>query len=156
MSESVKFLAPSTMKVSKILQEYFVPIHEFDNFVHLIRNIILQHQIKILNISIRYVPKNCESILSYAQKDCFAFVCYIAIDNSQEGHKHTRMWTQKLIDAALKVGGTYYLPYHILASPDQIKLSYPSYPDFIAIKQKYDPMNIFQNSLTRAYQEHYI
>lgn len=154
MSDSVKFLAPSTEKVSKILQEYFVPMHEFDRFMDAIRKIVVDHQVKVLNISIRHVPKNCESILSYAQKDSFAFVFYIAIDNSSDGHASTRVWTQKLIDAALHVGGTYYLPYHILALPHQIKLSYPRYPEFIAIKQKYDPSNIFQNSLTRAYQEY--
>ena len=154
MSESVNFLAPSTTKVSKILQEYFVPVDQFDTFVNSVRTIALQHQIKILNLSIRHVPKNNGSILSYAPQDSFAFVFYIATDNNENGHEHISTWTNELIDAALKIGGTYYLPYHILASPDQFKQAYPRYLEFVACKQKYDPLNKFQNSLSCAYQEH--
>lgn len=155
MSESVNNLAPSDQYVSKILQEYFIPVQQFQNFVDALKKIIAQNHIKILNISIRYVPKNNESILTYASEDSFAFVCYIAINNTKQGHEETRLWTQALINAAINVGGTYYLPYHLFALPDQFIKSYPNYPTFLAIKQKYDPTNIFQNSLTQACEKYY-
>jgi len=153
MSESVTSLAASSKSASKILQEYFIPVAKFNTFASLMNKIIVKHKIKVLNISIRHVQKNNESILSYAREDCFAFVFYIAMDNNSQCHEQTQFWTQELISAALTVDGTYYLPYHLFASPEQFLKSYPRYPELLKIKEKYDPMNKFQNNLTQKCEE---
>ncbi len=65
--------------------------------------------------------------------------------------KKERIWTQKLIDAALSVGGTFYLPYHLYATKEQFQSTYPRYKKFLDIKKEFDPENKFQNSLYAAY-----
>ncbi len=151
MSYSVNSLTPGSAKVTKILQEYFIPIKKFNFFLRAMKRIFIKNDVRVINISIRHVPKNTESVMSYAPKESFAFVCYIAIDNTPEGHQWAQKWTQKLINAASRANGTYYLPYHLFAEPKQFMKAYPFYPTFLAIKKKYDPQNKFQNSLTMKY-----
>jgi len=152
MSYSVKSLAASSDNVSKILQEYFIPVDQFNRFVETLKETINDNKIKMLNISIRHVPANNESLLTYAPQDCFAFVCYISIKNNPQGHENAKVWTQKLINAALDLEGTYYLPYHLFATKDQFIQAYPGCIDLLKIKSIYDPTNKFQNSMTQSWK----
>lgn len=152
MSYAIESLAPHWSYASKILQEYFVPVEHFDEFMRDMKNIIQEYGINMLNISIRYVHKNTESLLSYAPQDCFAFVCYIVLVRHPIAIKYAHCWTQKLIDAALKYDGTYYLPYHLFARPDQLMQAYPHYPEFLSIKNHYDPQGKFQNNLLTEFE----
>ena len=60
-------------------------------------------------------------------------------------------WTRELIDAALSVGGSYYLPYQLYATPDQFLRAYPGAPGFFALKKRIDPSNKFRNKLWDKY-----
>jgi len=152
MSRSVDSFPASNDKVAKILQEYFIPVNNFDAFVTNIKDTFSQYGVNVLNISIRHVPANTESMLSYAQQDCFAFVCYFAIDNTLGGREYAQLWTQKLINTALQLDGTYYLPYHLFATKDQFMQAHPTWHELCATKKIYDPSGLFQNSLLEKYQ----
>ena len=153
MSHAVEDLASHWSYASKILQEYFVPIEHFDAFVRDMTHIIQTNNVKMLNISIRYVPQNTENFLTYAHTDCFAFVCYIFLFRTEYDIAKTQEWTQQLIDAALKYNGTYYLPYHRFARPDQMLKGYPRCNEFFNVKSCYDPYNKFQNNLLSDFKE---
>ena len=153
MTYSVDDLAPHWSYASKILQEYFVPVEHFDAFVQDMKDIIRKNHAKIINISIRYAPKNTESFLTYAPTDCFAFVCYIVIFRTESDIEATKQWTQELIDATLKYKGTYYLPYHLFARADQMIKAYPQYNKFLDVKNYYDPLGKFQNSLLESFYD---
>ncbi len=59
--------------------------------------------------------------------------------------------TQALIDAALVVGGRYYLPYRLHATPEQLTRAYAQAPKFFELKRKYDPDEMFQNYFYTKY-----
>jgi FAD/FMN-containing dehydrogenase len=61
--------------------------------------------------------------------------------------------TGMLIDTALSLGGTYYLPYRLAATPEQFEKAYPMARRFFKLKKRYDPEEIFQNELYRKYGE---
>lgn len=153
MNYTVKSLATRTLRTTKILQEYFIPVRHFTHFVNGFKKIIQEHDIKILNLSIRHVPRHNESILTYAPQDCFAFVCYISIKNNPQGHEQTQIWTEKVIDLALSLRGTYYLPYHLFATQDQFKRAYPRYNELLQVKRRYDPLGKFQNKLLESFTQ---
>ncbi len=154
MAEDTKSLEPLiAFPTSHILQEYFIPCDQFDNFVDELRKIINYYNVNVLNCSIRYVKKNSESLLSYAQQDSFSFVLYINILNMQYGKDATQQWTQELIDQAIKCGGSFYLPYLLSARKDQLLSAYPNFQEFLNTKKKYDPNGIFSNELFRKYFE---
>lgn len=55
----------------------------------------------------------------------------------------------KLIDAALSVGGTYYLPYRKVATQEQFEKAYPRAVKYRALKKKYDPTGRFSNTFLK-------
>jgi len=56
-----------------------------------------------------------------------------------------------LIDVALSVGGSYYLPYQIHASDAQFFRAYPRAREYFALKRRLDPTNKFRNELLNKY-----
>ncbi len=152
MSYTVKAHEPLLrFPTTTVLQEYFVPLDKLEEFVVALRDTIARYAINMLNVSIRYVPQDKESILAYARKDSFALVLYFNMFNIEAGKKKAQEWTQKLIEHALRLGGTYYLPYQLYATQDQFKRAYPRFKEYLEIKKKYDPRNVFSNELLSTY-----
>ncbi|WP_211165404.1 hypothetical protein [Flavobacterium silvaticum] len=59
--------------------------------------------------------------------------------------------TNQLVDAAIKNGGTFYLPYRLHIDRNKMRKSYPQADAFFELKRKYDPEEIFSNK----FYEHY-
>jgi FAD/FMN-containing dehydrogenase len=152
MSYSVNQLAidwhfPTTMT----LQEYFVPVEHAQNFAKKLSSILRKNWVNVLNISIRYVPADTTSTMSYAKQNSFAFVLYLNIFNIRWSINRSCIWTQKIIDTALECNGSYYLPYLMCATQEQFNRAYPQFDELLKIKQIYDPDNKFRNRLLQKY-----
>ena len=59
--------------------------------------------------------------------------------------------TRALIDAALELSGTYYLPYRLHATAEQFTFGYPRIGEFVARKRAVDPGLLFRNALWDRY-----
>ena len=59
--------------------------------------------------------------------------------------------TRELIDAALRLGGRYYLPYRLHATREQLEAAYPQASRFFELKRRYDPRETFQSSFYLKY-----
>jgi len=134
-----------------ILQEYFVPYDRMKNFVDGLRDVVQRNQANLINVTIRTVHKDAISALPYAKQDMFAFVLYFNVKFNVETNEILRKTTSDLIDVVQNVGGTYYLPYQLFYSREQLKKSYPEIDDFFATKRKYDPINLFSNKFYEKY-----
>ena len=152
MSSTVKSLEPLVrFPTTTVLQEYFIPINSLMPFIEKLRLLVQEYDINILNISIRYIPQNTESILSYARNECFSLVFYINFLNTKSGLEYAQKWTRELIDCALSLAGTYYLPYQLFGTVEQVRKAYPRLDEFIEIKKKYDPNHRFCNVFLKKY-----
>ncbi len=152
MSRTVNTLEPLVrFPTTTVLQEYFIPVQNIIQFINQLRTLTNTYGINILNTSIRYVPANTESLLTYAPQESFAFVLYINLVNTDEKLAHAQEWTGRLIDAAVNCGGTYYLPYQLFGTMNQIEKAYPRLHELRTIKKKYDSKNKFSNSLVSKY-----
>ncbi len=60
-------------------------------------------------------------------------------------------WTRELIDSALALHGTYYLPYQVIATPEQFSRAYPRAQALFELKARVDPTNKFRNRLWDSY-----
>ena len=133
------------------LQEYFIPLENLPKFIQVLREVILKNSINILNITIRSVPKESNLLLSYSTQRNFAVVIYFDQNLSEKDVMKVKLWTPQLIDAAVLLGGKYYLPYQPYASKKQFKAAYPSYNTFLKIKQQFDPSGVFNNKFYMKY-----
>ncbi len=72
-------------------------------------------------------------------------------NNVKFNNETIRKTASDLIDVAQSVGGTYYLPYQLFYSREQLQRSYPEINDFFAAKKKYDSIGLFTNRFYEKY-----
>lgn len=154
-SYDVRQLEPTTPRLlfTYVLQEYFIPVDQFDAFVPRLARIFQKHAVNVINVSIRHALPDPGTVLAWAPKEVFSFVVYYKQGTTQAAQKKVGNWTRELIDEALALGGSYYLPYQIHAKPEQFKKAYPAYSTFFEIKRRFDPTNKFRNKLWDSYME---
>jgi FAD/FMN-containing dehydrogenase len=151
-SYDVAELEPASREVSTyLLQEYFVPLESFEVFAAQMRTVLRRRRVNVVNVSIRHATADPGSLLAWARTEVFAFVIYYHQGTAVEAQAAAGVWTRELIDAALSVGGSYYLPYQLHATDEQFRRAYPRAGEFVALKQRLDPENKFRNKLVDKY-----
>jgi FAD/FMN-containing dehydrogenase len=145
-------LEPRTRLVSTyLLQEYFIPVARFAPFARDMARVIAARRPNILNVSIRHSPADGTSLLRWAQQEVFSFVLYYKQRTNEKASAETAVWTRELIEAALRQGGRYYLPYRLDATREQFAQAYPEASAFAGLKKRIDPANRFRNLLWERY-----
>jgi len=151
-SLDVAALEPSSRKLTTyVLQEYFVPVRRFDDFVPRMAEIFRRHRVNVINVSVRHTLRDPGTLLAWAKQECFSFVVYYKQRTSESARAEVGVWTRELIDAALALDGSYYLPYQIHATFEQFQRAYPRAPEFFALKRRLDPDQRFRNQLWDRY-----
>jgi FAD/FMN-containing dehydrogenase len=149
-----EWFANRNPKFTEVLHEYFVPPNKLGEFLDRIRLILRQSsEIDLLNVTLRPVQRDNDTILAYAKQDEIGLVMLFHYWATSEADTQMRAITQQLIDAALACDGSYYLPYRPHATIDQFRQAYPRFREFYDMKQKYDPTELFENSFYRDYIE---
>jgi FAD/FMN-containing dehydrogenase len=139
-------------KFTEILHEYFVPPQQLAEFLERVRPILGKtDSIDLLNVTLRPVKQDNDTVLAYARRDEIGLVMLFRYAVTAESDAAMRTMTQRLIDEALACGGSYYLPYRPHATGQQFRRAYPRSGEFYALKEKYDPANLFENSFYRDY-----
>ena len=134
-----------------VLQEYFIPVENFDSFVPKMRDIFNKHEVDVVNISIRHALPDPDSYLSWARNEVFAFVVYHSQGTTAEDRQRVGIWTREMTDAIISENGAYYLPYQPHATVDQFRAAYPNADRYFAVKRRVDPDNRFRNKLWQKY-----
>lgn len=152
-SYDVRELEPDDRtETTYVLREYFIPVERLNDFMPAMRDIFRRNDANIINVSIRHAHKDPGTLLAWAKSETFAFVVYYQQGTDAAAKEDVKKWSLEMIDAVIDVGGTYYLPYQIFASPDQFQAAYPRSPEFFALKKKVDPDYRFRNQL---WKQHY-
>ncbi|MBL9133556.1 MAG: FAD-binding oxidoreductase, partial [Verrucomicrobiaceae bacterium] len=137
---------------SEILHEYFVPVGQLDEFLKLIRPHFKNHDVDLLNITVRDVQADTVTALPYAREHVFGLVMLFHLPLGAESDKKMEDFTRAMIGSALDAGGTYYLPYRLHAKKDQFKKAYPAAAAFFAKKEQLDPKGVFTNQFYEGYR----
>ena len=142
---------PSRKHRTYVLQEYFVPVERFNEFVPRMTEIFNRHRANVLNVSVRHAFNDPGSLLAWARGETFAFVVYYKQRTRLNARERVAVWTRELIDAAIACGGSYYLPYQAHATIEQFHRAYPRAKELFALKHKLDPDFRFRNVLWDKY-----
>lgn len=135
-----------------ILQEYFLPHDRFVEFIDGLRDIVKENDANLLNATIRIVNKDEISALPYAKGDRFAVVLYFNQKLNEQDSAILEQTTLDLIDLAESLGGTFYLPYQLYYSKEQLQLAYPEIDTFFTNKLEMDPEEILSNKWYEKYK----
>ncbi|MEZ4709498.1 MAG: FAD-binding oxidoreductase [Caldilineaceae bacterium] len=150
MHDSVKYLQNNLKNETDILHEYFIPRDQFVPFIDGLRQIVVEEGVNLLNASVRVVHQE-DNFLNYAPADMFSVVLYINQPTTPAGHDHMRAITSRLIDLAISVNGTFFLPYQLYFTPEQLRAVYPQIDEFFASKLRYDPQERITNTFYAKY-----
>ncbi|WP_456278405.1 FAD-binding oxidoreductase [Bacillus sp. AK128] len=152
MRSESKFLEYENESDTDVLQEYFVPIDQFADYMDELRKTLTHEDFNLVNITIRYVQEDETAVLSYAKDDMFALVLLINQGLSMEDQEATKHVVRKMIDVTLKHDGSYYLPYMPYPTKEQMKTAYPHTDEFFIKKKLYDPDERFYNYFYEEYK----
>lgn len=145
-------LEPRTRMFSTyLLQEYFIPVASFATFARRMAAILRRYEVNALNVSIRHSPPDTVSLLKWAPQEVFSFVLYHKQRAWPGADEAAGIWTRQLIETTLALGGRYYLPYRLHATPAQFHRAYPEAAAFAALKRRFDPERRFRNRLWDRY-----
>lgn len=151
MNEPVANLENRDATRTDILHEYFVAPERFGDFLAACRAVIPRARLEFLNVTLRYVRRDEESMLSYAKTDRIAAVMSFSQRLTPEDEAEMYRVTEELIDAMHAIGGSYYLPYRLHARREQLHAVYPNAEAFAALKRRHDPHLLFRNALWDGY-----
>ncbi|MBN9243598.1 MAG: FAD-binding oxidoreductase [Mesorhizobium sp.] len=149
MHDSVPYLFNDLAGDTDILHEYYVPRAAYGAYIAEVREILRAQPLQVLNASIRVVHKE-DVALTYAPEPAFSLVLYINQPATGDGTRLMRTLTRALIDATLKHGGRFFLPYQLHYTGAQLLTSYPELPAFLAKKKAIDPGELFTSTFYRA------
>lgn len=153
LNEGVEVFQNTDTAFTDILHEYFIPESKVQAFIDSARLILPSFETDLLNITVRNVRTDHDTYLRYAREDVFAFVLLFNQRKNTKGEADMQALTRKLIDVAVSLGGTYYLPYRLHATRDQFNAAYPQAKEFFLLKKKYDPDEVFQNKFYLTYHQ---
>jgi hypothetical protein len=128
LNEPLDVFANRSAESTDILHEYFVPPESFDALVVQLRLIITKHKGDLLNVTVRDVLRDDDTVLRYADRDMFALVLLFNQPRTAEGDASMEAMTRDLIDAVVRLGGRFYLPYRLHATSKQLRNAYPRSP----------------------------
>jgi decaprenylphospho-beta-D-ribofuranose 2-oxidase len=139
------------------LKEYFIPIRNVEQFKRGLSRVIKKYNLNNLNITYRVVPKTPDSyapLINYAKEDMVAFVVNFNIGLSKKEREVLDLWSEELVEEALRADGVHYLAYEANATLDQLIRAYPG------ITKIFDEMlneerPLFLNEYMKDYFEEY-
>src|SRR6185369_16463807 len=93
----------------------------------------------LLNVTLRSVRTDTDTLLRYADRDLTSVVMFFSQAQSDGAETRMREMTVALVDASLAEGGRYYLPYRLHPTRAQFQRAYPQAERGFALKKQYDP-----------------
>ncbi len=137
---------------TEIITEINVPRERLEDFLFEVRDDFRKNQVELIYGTVRLIERDDESFLPWAKQDYACTIFNLHTVHTPEGIQRSAEAFRRLIDMAIRRKGTYYLTYHRFARRDQVLACYPNFPEFLRLKKKYDPQEIFQSDWYRHYK----
>jgi FAD/FMN-containing dehydrogenase len=140
-------------RATEIIAEIYVPRDALVNFMEEVREDFRKNSVNVIYGTVRLIERDDESFLAWAKQPYACAIFNLHTVHTPEGLEHSTAAFRRLIDMAIRRGGSYYLTYHKYATREQVLACYPQFPHFLRLKKKYDPEERFQSDWYRHYQK---
>jgi hypothetical protein len=140
-------------KGSEMITELYVPRAALASLLDAVRADFRQHGVQLIYGTVRLIEKDDESFLAWAREPWVCTVMNLHVTHSEDSRRKAAHDFRRLIDRAIAHGGSYFLTYHRWASREQVETCYPRMADFLRLKRRYDPGDVFQSDWYRHYKE---
>jgi FAD/FMN-containing dehydrogenase len=137
---------------TEMITEVYVTRDNFLPFMAEARREFRRHAVDPTYGTIRLIEADTDTFLPWARRAQVCIVCNLHVVHTAEGVRKAREDFRRIIDCAIRHGGHYFLTYHRWARRDQVEACYPKLVEFLRLKKKYDPLELFQSDWYRHYQ----
>jgi FAD/FMN-containing dehydrogenase len=110
-----------------------------------------RNETEIIYGTVRLIEEDRETFLAWAKKPYACIIFNLHVVHTPQGIRRSADAFRRLIDLGIKHGGSYYPTYHKYATRKQVETCYPQFAEFLKLKRKYDPGEVFQSDWYRHY-----
>jgi FAD/FMN-containing dehydrogenase len=139
-------------QATDIPAEVYVPKERLIHFINEMREDFRKNNVDLIFGNIGVIEEDNESFLDYAKKPYATISFHIHTVHTPDGLKRSSEAHRRVIDMAIERGGSYYLTNHRFATIKQLNACYPQFPEFLRLKKKHDPEELFQSDWYRYYK----
>ena len=137
---------------TEMITEIYVPRDALVAFLADVRSDFLQHRTDLIYGTIRLIERDTETMLAWAKQPYACIIFNIHVMPEAAGIEKAKQDFRRLIDRGLSYGGSYYLTYHRWAERRQVAAAYPQFAEFLRLKRRFDPTEVFQSDWYRHYR----
>jgi FAD/FMN-containing dehydrogenase len=137
---------------SLVIGEQYVPPGRIIEFLERSRTVLRETGVEDIYGTIRTIRRDETSFLPWARDDFACVIFNLRTPHTPAGIARTHTAFRKLTDAALDLGGGFYLTYHRAATAAQVGRAYAQFREVLAKKERYDPAGVFQSDWYRHYR----
>jgi FAD/FMN-containing dehydrogenase len=112
-----------------------------------------RNETEIIYGTVRLIEADRESFLAWAKKPYACVIFNLHVVHTTQGIRRASNAFRRLIDLGIKYGGSYYPTYHKYATRKQVETCYPQFAEFLKLKRKHDPAEVFQSDWYRHYRK---
>lgn len=138
---------------SEIITEIYVPRPDLPGFLAEVSEDFRANKVNLVYGTIRLIERDTESFLAWAGQPYACTIFNLHTEHTPTGIEHSTAAFRRLIDMAIRRGGSYFLTYHKYATRAQVEACYPQFSKFLRLKRRYDPAERFQSNWYRHYLE---
>ncbi len=132
-----------------VIGEHYVPRDQIAAFMTQAARVLKAQNVEVIYGTIRAILQDDCSFLPWAKKDYACVIFNLRTFHTPQGKARTAEAFRHLIDAALALGGSYFLTYHRYATRAQVLHAYPQFETFLARKRHFDPQERFTSDWYR-------
>jgi FAD/FMN-containing dehydrogenase len=134
---------------TEIISELYVPRAALDDFLMEAADDFRANGVDCIYGTIRLIERDDESFLAWAKEPYACTIFNLHTRHTPEGIDHSAAAFRRLIDMAVRRGGSWFLTYHTFGTREQLLRCYPQLPEFFRLKRQYDPNERFQSEWYR-------
>jgi hypothetical protein len=145
----------SRVKGTEAITEIYCERDALERFMMEVRDYARRDKVDIIYGTVRLIEQDRESFLPWARKSYACVIFNVHVEHTTSGLIKTGDVMRRLIDLGLKYGGSYYPTYNRYGLRRQVDACYPQLQEFLKLKLKYDPQELFQSEWYRHYKRMY-
>jgi FAD/FMN-containing dehydrogenase len=142
-------------KGTEMITEIYVPRPSLVSFMEEAREELKGRKANVIYGTVRLIEKDDESFLAWAREPWACVIFNLHVDHTPPKIEEAAAAFRGLIDAGIRHGGSYYLTYHRWAAKEQLEKCYPQFREFLRLKLRYDPDEVFQSDWYRRYRRNF-
>ena len=142
-------------RATEVITEIYCEREALEAFMSEVRAYALRERTQIVYGTVRLIEQDRESFLAWARRSYACVIFNLHVERTSTGLIRAADAFRALIDIGLRYGGSYYPTYHRYAVRRQVDACFPQFAEFLKLKRKYDPSELFQSDWYRHYKKMY-